>query len=122
MAIIEQGLAQLAAELALEKKAIEVKILDLREISEITDFFVICSGESDTQLRAISEHLEFQLKSKYDSRPWHIEGYKGAQWILMDYIDVVIHIFLPEKRLYYGLELLWGDAPVMSVEDEINSA
>jgi len=113
-----QKLAQKIADLALEKKAIDIKVLDLRDISDVTDFFVICHGESDVQNRAISNHIEFDLKKKDRVRSWHTEGYKVAQWILIDYVDVVVHIFSPDNRSYYGLEDLWGDAPTTTVIDK----
>lgn len=110
-------LSQFVAELTLEKKAEQVVIMDLRKVTSITDYFVVCSGDSDIQVKAICEHITEQLEQK-DIKIWHVEGYQAANWILMDLVDVVIHIFKPEVREYYSLERLWGDAKITKVEDQ----
>jgi len=112
-----EQLSQLIAELTLEKKAEQVVIMDLREVTSITDYFVVCSGDSDIQVKAICEHITEQLEQN-DIKVWHVEGYQAANWILMDLVDVVIHIFKPEVREYYALERLWGDAKITKVEDQ----
>lgn len=99
-----------AAELALERKAHDVLILDLRGISSATDYFVIGGGTSDVQVKAIAEYLVEELK-KDDVRPQHIEGLPGGRWVLLDYVDFVVHVFHPQARNFYQLERLWGDAP-----------
>lgn len=99
-----------AAELALEKKARDVMVLDLRGLSSATDHFVLATGGSDIQIRAIADHVEDELK-KEGVRPSHVEGKGGGQWVLLDYIDFVVHVFHPTTRGYYQLETLWGDAP-----------
>ena len=99
-----------ASELALERKAGDVVVLDLRGISTATDFFVIASGNSDVQVKAIAEHVVVELK-KDDTRPQHVEGLSGGRWALADYIDFVVHVFHPHAREFYQLENLWGDAP-----------
>lgn len=104
-----------AAEFALERKAVEVVALDLRGISTATDYFVIATGQSDVQVKAIAEHVIEELK-KEDVRPEHIEGLQGGRWVLIDYIDFVVHVFHPEARGFYQLELLWGDAPCREFE------
>lgn len=101
---------QRAAELALERKAHDVSILDLRGISTATDYFVLASGTSDVQVRAIADHVVEDLK-KEGVRPQHLEGMRGARWVLLDYIDFVVHVFHPQARDFYQLENLWGDAP-----------
>jgi ribosome-associated protein len=110
-------LAHLAGELALEKKAFDVKILDLRKLSTVCDFFVICSASVDIHAKAIAEWITENLKQK-GVRFWHHEGYQASRWILLDYVDVVIHIFLPEVREFYALEKLWGDAKVEELAEE----
>jgi ribosome-associated protein len=105
-----------AADAALERKASGVEVLDLRGISSATDFFLIGSGNSDIQVKAIAEHILDTLK-KEDVRPGHVEGMSGGRWVLLDYIDFVVHVFHPEARGFYQLENLWGDAPRMSLED-----
>lgn len=109
-------LARQIAQIALEKKATEVRVLDLRNITSITDFFVICSGSVAQHVKAIVDAIDEQLRP--ENKPWHIEGYQNLTWVLMDYVDVVVHVFQPETRAYYNLERLWADAPVETFEDE----
>jgi ribosome-associated protein len=98
-----------------EKKASDIVVMDLRGIkNSFTDFFVICSGNSDTQLEAISDSIE-ELTVKLKEKPWRSEGKDNKQWILIDYINVVAHVFLKEKRDFYGLEELWGDAKITRI-------
>ena len=101
--------AQRAAEAADDKKALDILLLDLRGLSSETDAFVICSGSSTTQVGAIADGIG-QALAQVGVRPNHIEGAAGATWVLMDYDDVVVHIFEEQTRAYYGLERLWGDA------------
>ena len=105
-----------AAELARELKARDVIGLDLRGISSATDFFLLASGRSDVQVRAIAEHVVDELK-KEGVRPAHVEGLQGGRWVLVDYIDFVVHVFHPQARDFYQLESLWGDAPRWTVAD-----
>ncbi|MDP2957996.1 MAG: ribosome silencing factor [Longimicrobiales bacterium] len=105
-----------AAECARELKARDVVGLDLRGISSATDFFLLASGRSDVQVRAIAEHVVEELK-KEGVRPAHVEGLQGGRWVLVDYIDFVLHVFHPQARDFYQLESLWGDAPRWAVED-----
>jgi ribosome-associated protein len=106
-----------AAELALERKAQDVLILDLRGISSATDFFVIATGTSDIQVKAVSEHVIEESK-KEGQRPAHVEGLRTGRWVLLDFIDFVVHVFHPEAREFYQLETLWGDAPMLEAVDE----
>ncbi len=112
-----KDLASLIAKLSLEKKAQDVVILNLMELTTITDYFVICSAGSDVQVKAITDFITEQLKAQ-NIKVWHTEGYSSLKWVLLDLVDVVIHIFQPETRQYYNLEKLWGDAEIISVEDE----
>ncbi|UZD24737.1 ribosome silencing factor [Algoriphagus halophytocola] len=99
-----------------EKKASDIVLMDLRDIKNtVTDFFVICSGNSDTQLEAIADSVEEQVYKAGEGNPWKSEGKNGQQWILVDYVNVVAHIFLKDKRSFYGLEDLWGDAKVTRI-------
>ncbi|MDN3670185.1 ribosome silencing factor [Echinicola jeungdonensis] len=100
-----------------EKKASDIVLMDLREITDsVSDFFVICSGQSDTQIEAISTSIEEEVYKKNKERPWRSEGKNSRQWVLVDYVDVVAHIFLKEKRAFYGLEELWGDAKITQIK------
>jgi len=110
-------LAHLIAQLSLEKKAEDVLILDLRGITTITDYFVICSGDTDIQVKAISDNIIDRL-SEQKIKVWHREGYESLNWVLLDLVDVVVHIFRPETRDYYNLEKLWGDADITRIEDK----
>ena len=111
-------LARLAVDAAHEKKAIDVTVMDLRGISDEVDYFVICTGETDVQIRAIVESVVEKLKDEAGERPSHREGIPGfSRWIVLDYFDLVVHVFNPELRSYYDLERLWGDAPTERVAD-----
>lgn len=109
-------LATRAARFALEKKARNVVILDLREFDYLCDYFVVLDGESEPQVKAIAESIENGLKELGET-PWHVEGLAGRRWILLDFVDVVIHVFHSETRELYMLERLWGDAPLEAVDD-----
>jgi len=100
-----------AADLALDKKAENVLALDLRGISSATDFFLLATGNSDIQVRAIAEHILEGLAAE-GMKPLHTEGLDRARWVLLDFVDFVVHVFHPLSRDFYQLELLWGDAPV----------
>lgn len=101
-----------------EKKASDIVIMDLRNVKNaIADFFVICSGNSDTQLDAIADAIDEQVSKELQQNPWHQEGKNTKEWMLMDYVDVVAHIFKKDKRQFYSLEELWGDAKIHAVEN-----
>ena len=88
-------------------------MLDLRDISTFTDFFVICSGSSEPQLKAIANEIETRLREDYSVRPVAIDGFPASQWMVLDFLQVVVHIFYQDKRAFYSLEDLWGDASRM---------
>jgi ribosome-associated protein len=106
-----------AVRAALDKKAHDVVVLDLRHTPAFTDFFLLCSGQNPRQVHAIADAVEDTLKAA-KLRPAHIEGYDRAEWILMDYFTFIVHIFTPETRAFYSLERLWGDAERIDVSDE----
>ena len=94
-----------------EKKGEHIISLDLRKIPEaVADFFVICEATSTTQVKAISDYIEVHLKDLLNETPYHHEGHQGSQWILIDYVNIVIHVMLPETRKFYKLEEMWSDA------------
>ena len=109
-------LAYKIANLSLEKKAKQVAVIDLDGKTSIADFFVLMSGESDTQIKAIADHVIKQLRDE-KIKVYHKEGYHSLRWVLIDYVDVVVHIFKPETREFYGLERLWGDAKIDLIMD-----
>jgi ribosome-associated protein len=110
-------LAKNISEIILSKKGYEIKILDLKGISSFADFFVICSADSDIQVKAIADEIIRKMK-KNGVRPYNQEGTTTNNWILIDYVDVVVHVFKHETRLHYSLERLWGDANIIDVIDE----
>jgi ribosome-associated protein len=110
-------LARKIAQFALTKKASDVVIVDLRSITPVTDFFVICSADSDTQVKAIADAVRSGME-KFGLEAWHSEGYSHLNWVLLDYVDVVAHIFRREVRDFYNLERLWGDAKFERVLDK----
>lgn len=105
-----------AIELARERKARDLVLLDLRRISDATDYFLLVSGTSDLHTRAIAEHIIDELRRE-GVRPGHVEGLRAGRWVLIDYIDFVVHVFHPAARDFYQLERLWGDAPMYSLEE-----
>jgi ribosome-associated protein len=106
----EQLLSEIVR-LAADKKALEVVELDLRGVLDYTDFFVVCSGNTTRQTKAIHDGIVEGLKREHGAIPRRVEGVGRADWILMDYLDVVVHIFTPDARAFYRLEELWGEAP-----------
>jgi ribosome-associated protein len=107
--------ARAIAELAADRKAIDIVGLDLRGMIGYADYFLICSGRTDRQTRAIHDSIHAGMKSRYGVLPRRVEGLGEARWILMDYLDVVVHIFTPETREFYRLEQLWGEAPALPI-------
>lgn len=113
--------AELAGEIArhaLEKKAHDTVELDMRGLVGYTDFFVICTGNTDRQVKAIHDGILEGVKREHRRRPRRVEGVGRAQWVLMDYLDAVVHIFTPATREFYRLEQLWGEAPARRVEPD----
>jgi ribosome-associated protein len=108
-------LAQLVATYAGDAKAIDPVELDLRDVLAYTDYFVICTGNTDRQTKAIHDRINEGLKKEHGVLPRRVEGLQEARWILMDYLDVVVHVFTPEAREFYRLEQLWGEAPKRAV-------
>jgi ribosome-associated protein len=106
---------------ARDKKAEDPVVLDLRN-SDFTDYLFICHGTNDRQVRAIADSIEERLRKELGVKPSHIEGHRESSWILMDYIDFVVHVFDHEKRDYYRLERLWGDAPRLELPEEDETA
>ena len=106
-----------AVRAALDKKAADVVVLDLRNTSAFTDFFILCSGTSQRQVKAIADAVEDTLRTA-KMRPAHIEGYDRGDWILMDFFSFIVHVFTPQTRTFYALERLWGDAEKIEVSDD----
>jgi len=98
-----------------DRKAVDLKVLHLQKISDFTDYFVICGGTNERQVQAIADAVQERLR-EHRVRPLHVEGYNRAQWVLLDYGDLVVHVFQEEPRRHYALERLWGDAPDVTAE------
>lgn len=109
-------LAKEISQLVLEKKGLDVLILDLEGMTSIADYFIVCTAESDIQVKAIYDHIVEKL-SEQQLKPWHVEGFDALNWVLIDLVDVIVHIFQPSIREYYNLERLWGDAKFIRIED-----
>lgn len=108
------ALADRIGRLALTKQAEEILVLDVRRLTGITDYFVICSADTDIQVKAITDAIRRGTRTK----PWHVEGYEQLTWVLLDYVDVVVHVFKTATRDYYRLERLWADAPRREIRDD----
>jgi len=106
---------RLAARVAFDHKALDLVILDVQGLSSVTDYFLVCSGRSTTHLRSIADAIRDEMKAA-EVRPLHAEGTPESGWMLLDYGDVLVHVFLEETRVYYALERLWGDAPSVPME------
>ena len=103
-----------------EVKGKEITILDLRELENtVCDYFIVCEGTSNTQVNAIVNSIQKQVSKTIKDKPWHIEGADNAEWVLMDYVNVVVHVFQKHIREYYDIESLWGDAKIIEVETSI---
>ena len=114
----EKVIVKAISELMLDKKGLDIQIIDVQGLTSITDYFVNCSSQSDPQTRAIKNHIQDSLFEKYQIKPLHIEGYENLNWVLLDYFDVVVHVFRKDDRDYYNIEKLWADAPITEFIDE----
>lgn len=110
-------LALKIADLMLQKKGARIIVMDLRKLTNVTDFFVICSASTDIQVKAIAEHVRVETK-KADEDAWHNEGFANLSWVLLDFVNVVVHVFQDDMRKFYNLEGLWADAEITEVNDE----
>jgi ribosome-associated protein len=112
-------LAEAIARFAGDKKAIDVVELDLRGVLGYADYFVICTGNTDRQVKAIHDGVHSGMKQEHGMLPRRVEGLPQAHWVLMDYLDVVVHVFTPETREFYRLEQLWGEAPTRVLDSGV---
>lgn len=107
-------LSELIGELALSKKAEDILSINVSEVSSTSDYFIVCSAETGLQVKAIAN----AVRKGTPQKPWHVEGMENENWVLLDYVDVVLHVFKTETREYYNLEKLWSDAPTVEIKDE----
>ncbi|MBO2010318.1 ribosome silencing factor [Hymenobacter negativus] len=102
-----------------DKKASDIVVLNLKELKNaVADYFIICSANSDTQLEAVARSVEEEIEKVTGESPWQTEGRTNREWVLLDYVDVVVHVFLRDRRRFYALEELWGDADISYIESE----
>lgn len=102
-----------------EVKGNDINILDLRAIDNtVCDYFIVCNGNSNTQVNAIVNSVQKIVSKELKDKPWHVEGSDNAEWVLMDYVNVVVHVFQKHIREYYNIESLWGDAKIISIENK----
>jgi ribosome-associated protein len=102
-----------------EKKASNIVVMDLRKVKNaVADFFIVCSGNSDKQLDAIADSIDAEVFKALKENPWHVEGKNNKEWMLLDYTDVVAHVFRKDRREFYALERLWGDADITEIEGD----
>ena len=109
--------AKRISELMIDKKALDIQIIDVRNITTLTDFFVICTSESEPQTRAIADHINRTMKIEGNSS-WHTEGYEYLDWVLVDFVNIVVHIFSKKTREYYDFERLWADGKITKIVDQ----
>ena len=112
--LTSEEIARSVADSASDLKALDIVQLDLREMISYTDYFVICTGRSDRQVKAIHDAIHLGMKERHGMLPRRVEGLPQANWVLMDYLDVIVHVFTQQTREYYRLEQLWGEAPVLT--------
>ncbi|MBO6537053.1 MAG: ribosome silencing factor [Balneolaceae bacterium] len=113
-----KSLVEVVIEGMKDKKAIDITVMDVSDLTTLTDFFVICSGTSDTQIKAIADSVEEALRKQTGEKPWKKEGIQARNWIILDFINIVVHVMSREKREYYSIERVWNDARVTHIENE----
>lgn len=112
-----EQLIEVIGEALLQKKAEEITLLDVRKVTTLTDYFIICHATTDTQVKAIADSVTEETKKTFGERVWRKEGHDTNRWIVLDYVNVVVHVFIKELRGYYGIERMWSDAVVSEIKD-----
>lgn len=108
-----------AGQACLEKKANDAVVLDLKGVTDVADFFLIAEGFTDIHVKAVANHVIDRVLEVFGAKPWHVEGMESGRWVLIDFVDFVVHVFQPEQRKFYQLERLWADAERHVLEDEL---
>lgn len=116
-----EDLKTVIIEALLEKKAKDIVILDVHELTTLTDLFIVCHGTSETQIRALAGNVVDEVKKNLAEQVWQKEGMESRKWIILDYVNIVVHIFSKEKRDYYGIEKMWNDAVITEIEESTES-
>lgn len=117
MTLTAEDKSRIIAKAASDKKALDIVILNMHDLTTTTDFFIVCSATTSTQVRAIADNIEEEMNNTAGEMFLHKEGYRNAEWILLDFGNCIVHIFTEEARRFYGLERLWGEAPIGLYED-----
>lgn len=112
-----EKLIEVITDALLDRKAEEITVLDVHELTTLADKFVICHANTDVQIKAIADNVNKETKEKLNEKAWKEEGRESRRWVILDYVNVVVHIFKKELREYYALERMWNDAPVQKIED-----
>jgi ribosome-associated protein len=115
-------LASAAVDALLDLKAQDIRVIDLRGVGGVADLFILATGATDIQVRALTEGVRRRVREEHGEKAWRKEGLEHHQWVVLDYVDLVVHLFQPERRTFYALERLWGDAPYEDVHPEADSA
>jgi len=110
-------LSKAITELMLDKKATEIQIINVSKLTSLTDYFIICSSDSEPKTKAIMNHIKDKVHEKYNIKPLHLEGIENLEWVLLDYVSIVVNIFSKEKREYYNIERLWADAKITLIKE-----
>jgi len=113
-----EQLAQTASEALLEKKGDDIKLLDVRELTTLTDYFVICHATTDVQIKALANNVIEEVKKQHGEKVWKREGMDSRRWVILDFVNVVVHIFNKEQREFYALEQIWNDAKITTISDD----
>ena len=108
-------------ELILDKHGLEIKIINVSKLTSLTDYFIICSSDSNPKTKALLNHIVDNIKNEFDIKPLNSEGIENLDWVLLDYINIVVNIFSPEKRNYYNIEKLWGDAQITIIKESFDN-
>ena len=110
-------LSKAITELMLDKKATEIQIINVSKLTSLTDYFIICSSDSEPKTKAIMNHIKDKVHEKYNIKPLHLEGIENLEWVLLDYVSIVVNIFSKQKREYYNIERLWADAKITLIKE-----
>lgn len=112
-----EQLIEVISEALLDKKAEKIRLLDVRKVTTLTDYFIVCHGLSDTQVKAIGDNVVYDVKNTFGEYVWRKEGHNTNRWIVLDYVNVVVHVFVHELRDFYGIEKMWQDAEITEIKD-----
>ena len=110
-------LSKTITQIMLDKKATQIQIINVSKLTSLTDYFIICSSDSEPKTKAIMNHIKDKVHEKYDIKPLHLEGIENLEWVLLDYVSIVVNIFSKEKREYYNIERLWADAKITLIKE-----